>query len=52
MANERPHILVVDDSEDIRDVFQLVLESAGYDVRLATEWSEALRGRSRAAAPI
>jgi CheY-like chemotaxis protein len=37
-----PLILVVDDSEDIREVFQLALEDAGYRVMVAADGSEAL----------
>jgi CheY-like chemotaxis protein len=35
-------ILVIDDSEDIRDLFQLILEGAGYRVSVAAEGREGL----------
>ena len=35
-------ILIIDDEEDIRDALQMVLESAGYDVKVASNGSEAL----------
>lgn len=35
-------ILVIDDEEDIRDVLQMVLESAGYDVLVASNGAEAI----------
>jgi len=35
-------ILIVDDEEDIRDALILVLESAGYDVRVASNGNEAV----------
>jgi CheY-like chemotaxis protein len=37
-----PLILVVDDSEDIRELFQLALEGAGYRVMVAADGSQAL----------
>ena len=35
-------ILVVDDEEDIRDALQMILESAGYDVKVASNGIEAI----------
>ena len=35
-------ILIVDDEEDIRDALTMVLESAGYDVRVASNGNEAV----------
>jgi CheY-like chemotaxis protein len=37
-----PQILVVDDSEDIRELLQLILEGAGYRVTVAADGSQAL----------
>ncbi len=37
-----PHILVVDDEQDIRQLVALILESAGYRVSQATRGPEAL----------
>ncbi|MCU1276500.1 MAG: integral rane sensor hybrid histidine kinase [bacterium] len=42
MSTERRRILVVDDSEDIREMLQFVLETAGYSVRLAADGCEGL----------
>ena len=36
------HILIIDDEEDIRDVLQMVLERAGYDVNVASNGNVAL----------
>ena len=35
-------ILIVDDEEDIRDALTMVLESAGYDVKVASNGNEAV----------
>ncbi|RDH85756.1 MAG: response regulator [endosymbiont of Galathealinum brachiosum] len=35
-------ILIIDDEEDIRDVLQLILESVGYDVRIASNGDMAI----------
>jgi len=35
-------ILIVDDEEDIRDALSMVLESAGYDVKVASNGNEAV----------
>jgi len=35
-------ILIIDDEEDIRDALQMVLESAGYDVKVASNGNEAV----------
>jgi DNA-binding response OmpR family regulator len=45
----RKKILVVDDEESIRTLFQLILSSAGYEVLLAPDGKEAMRlaGMSR-----
>jgi two-component system response regulator VicR len=40
MRNKK--ILVVDDDPNIRELLQVNLQAAGYDVRLATDGSEAL----------
>ncbi len=42
MNPARAEILVIDDSEDIRELFQLALEGAGYLVRVAADGSEGL----------
>jgi CheY-like chemotaxis protein len=42
MVTERRRILVVDDSDVIRDFLQLLLENAGYDVRVAADGREGL----------
>ena len=35
-------ILIIDDEEDIRDALQMVLERAGYEVRVASNGNEAI----------
>jgi CheY-like chemotaxis protein len=35
-------ILIIDDDEDIRDALQMVLESAGYEVKVASNGNEAI----------
>ena len=35
-------ILIIDDEEDIRDALQMVLESAGYDVKVASNGNDAV----------
>jgi CheY-like chemotaxis protein len=35
-------ILIIDDEEDIRDALQMVLESAGHDVKVASNGNEAV----------
>ncbi|MGB5536219.1 MAG: response regulator [Thiogranum sp.] len=35
-------ILIIDDEEDIRDALQMVLESAGYEVKVASNGNEAI----------
>ncbi len=42
MMSERPTILIVDDDEDIRTVFKLNLERAGYFVETAGSGKEAI----------
>ena len=35
-------ILIIDDEEDIRDALQMVLESVGHDVKVASNGNEAV----------
>jgi CheY-like chemotaxis protein len=42
VGSAQQRILVVDDSTEIRELFQVVLESAGYDVQVAAEGQEGL----------
>ena len=35
-------ILIIDDEEDIRDALQMVLESAGYEIKVASNGNEAI----------
>ena len=35
-------ILIVDDEEDIRDALKMVLERAGYEVRVASDGNQAM----------
>ena len=37
-----PSILIIDDEEYVRDALQMVLERAGYEVRVASDGNEAL----------
>src|SRR5947209_3793876 len=39
---KRPLVLAVDDSEDLRDFYEMALSSAGYSVVLATDGQQAL----------
>src|SRR5262245_26796283 len=50
MDDRRMRILVVDDSEDIRDSFCLVLEEDGYEVLTASSGQEAI-DKTRASRP-
>jgi twitching motility two-component system response regulator PilH len=50
VAESKQRILVVDDSEDIRDFFHLVLEQAGYEVITASSGNEAFE-KTRASRP-
>jgi CheY-like chemotaxis protein len=50
MGGEKKRILVVDDSEDIREFFQMVLETAGYEVVTASSGGEAIE-RTRESRP-
>jgi CheY-like chemotaxis protein len=43
MAEKRATILVVDDSEEVREYYQLTLEGAGYDVQTASNGEEAFQ---------
>jgi len=36
-------ILIIDDEEDIRDALQMILERAGYEVRVASNGNEAIK---------
>jgi cyclic di-GMP phosphodiesterase len=49
-AARRPLVLVVDDSEDIRNLFQSMLKPR-YDTRLASDGNAALEAAARAPAP-
>jgi CheY-like chemotaxis protein len=42
VESDRRRILVVDDSEDVRDFFQIALEMAGYEIDTADNGEEAL----------
>ena len=41
-TNKRPLVLAVDDSEDLRDFYEMTLASAGYSVVLASDGQQAL----------
>jgi len=43
LARENPHILVVDDEEDLRELTRLTLELAGHRVTVASDGLEGLR---------
>jgi CheY-like chemotaxis protein len=45
-------ILIVDDEEDIRDALQMVLERAGYEVRVACDGNEAIELQREAPAQL
>ncbi len=45
--SEKQHILIVDDSEDMRDLLEQVLEGAGYGVSVAADGHAALRQATR-----
>mgnify|MGYP001828604565 CR=1 FL=1 len=45
-------ILIIDDEEDIRDALQMVLESAGYEVRIASNGNEAIEIQHREPADV
>jgi len=45
-------ILIIDDEEDIRDALQMVLESAGYEVRIASNGNEAIELQRREPADV
>ena len=44
----KPRILVVDDSQDTRELFDVILSSAGYDVSTAESAAEALGAAEQA----
>jgi CheY-like chemotaxis protein len=50
MSERKKSVLVVDDSEDVREYCELLLTGAGYDVRVASNGEEALE-RVREARP-
>lgn len=43
MVQESPHVLVVDDEEDLRELTRLTLELAGHRVTVASDGMEGLR---------
>lgn len=45
-------ILVIDDEEDIRDALQMILKSAGYDVKVASNGYEAIDFQRREPADV
>jgi len=45
-------ILIIDDEKDIRDALQMVLERAGYEVRVASNGNEALELQREAPAQL
>jgi len=45
-------ILIIDDEEDIRDALQMVLERAGYEVRVASNGNEAIELQREAPAQL
>lgn len=45
-------ILIIDDEEDIRDALQMVLDSAGYDVNVASNGNDAIELQRRKPADL
>jgi CheY-like chemotaxis protein len=43
MDNKKPVLLIVEDEADINEAYQIVLRSAGYDVKAAADGNEALK---------
>ncbi len=47
-----PHILIIDDEDQIRNMLQILFERAGYEVSVAKNGLEALKGHARTPADL
>lgn len=47
-----PHVLIIEDNEDLRDLMQVVLEGAGHSVSLASDGEAGLRAQRARPADI